>query len=90
MIVDKETLLQGETEWCMPLRAQNYDRSPLTTQEWGALEQSVLSAGDTVTRSRYRSKPFKDAQPLLSRLNQPYGDVFRLRHPTNTADVSSI
>lgn len=61
--------------WNMPVRAENYDRSPLTKEERWALAQR--SGAGSKNRGSNESRA---ARRLLARLNQPIDDVFQLRH----------
>jgi hypothetical protein len=66
---------QSQMTWNMPVRAENYDRNPLTEEERWALAQRS-GAG-----SRNRgSNESRTARRLLARVNQPIDEVFQLRH----------
>ncbi len=63
-----------ENVWCMPVIPQDYDRSPLTDAERGALELGAVCGFGR------HSKESIAAKKMLARFDTPIADVFHLRH----------
>ena len=57
--------------WQMPIVPQQYDQSPLSPEEWWALEQYTTTRADT--------KAGRALQKQLTRFNQPLTDLYVLR-----------
>jgi len=65
--------------WKMPVLPEQYDRSPLSSEEWQALEYC-----ESHIRAKSRSPNQSEyvlAKQRLDRLNRPVADVYYLRHP---------
>jgi integrase len=62
--------------WRMPIVPEDYDRSPLTTQEWQALEWWSILAH----RQDHATDQARVTRRLLARFDQPIVDIFHLRH----------
>jgi len=75
--------------WHLPIVPEQYDRGPLTEEEYRALE---LLAKDILKPPR--TKETDQARRLLARLNWPIADVFSLRHqglrPYEVSEISRI
>src|SRR5258708_4775062 len=58
--------------WQMPIVPERYDQSPLSPEEWRALEQYTTTRADTKTGQAL--------QKQLARFNQPLTDLYVLRY----------
>lgn len=66
--------------WQMPIIPEDYDRSPLTTAERRALEHLGKARGAARGVLNTASRESFAARSALTRLDQPFTDIFRLRH----------
>src|SRR6266571_3870984 len=73
-------LTPGSTKlWTMPILPEQYDRSPLTQEEWQALE--YCNSHLTANPGERNWIEYSIAKQKLDRFNRPVADVFYLRHP---------
>ena len=77
--------------WRMPIIPEDYDRSPVTDAERQALDhlrnasQSARGVMNTASRESFA------ARSALTRLDQPFTDIFRLRHQDRTKErINSV
>src|SRR6266436_5659762 len=66
--------------WKMPIVPDDYDRSPLTSQEYEALAWWSVPEN----RRDHASSQALLVKGLLARLDQPIEDIFHLRHQGHT------
>src|SRR6266567_3842458 len=73
-------LTAGPTKvWTMPILPEHYDRSPLTQEEWQALE--YCGSHITANPGDRNCLEYRVAKQKLDRFNRPVADVFYLRNP---------
>ena len=66
--------------WQMPITPEDYDQSPLTDAERRALEHLGNASGFARGAMNTASRESFAARSALTRLDQPFTDIFRLRH----------
>ncbi len=72
--------------WRMPIVPEDYDRGPLTNSERRALEHLGHASASARGIMNTASRESFAARSLLSRLDQPLNDIFRLRHQDRTQE----
>ena len=68
------------TRWQMPIIPEDYDRSSLTDAERRALEHLGNASGFARGAMNTASRESFAARSAFTRLDQPFTDIFRLRH----------
>jgi len=71
-------------KWQMSIVPESYDHSPLTTEEWQALEYVVSSGSQKTNRTECKS-----ARRAIARVDLPITDLVRLRKHGVNRDVTS-
>ncbi len=64
--------------WTLPILPEQYDRSPLTQEEWQALE--YCGSYNTVNPGKQKGIEYCVAKHKLDRFNRAVADVYYLRH----------
>jgi hypothetical protein len=83
---DPQTVQWPSSRWQMPIDPSSYDQSPLTEEEWEAI-QHCASRHLMSTRSRASDA----ARKMLARLDLPLVDVYHLRHHgKSTARIPAV
>src|SRR6266487_659632 len=86
MSSNQHKVQRPSSRWQMPIAPEQYDRSPLTEEEWQAI-QHCASRHPMSTRSHASDA----ARKILARLDLPLVDVYGLRHHgKSTARIPAV